>query len=40
MSLQFFKKNQPVLMTEIHKIVNGVAPPIMNSLFELESNEY
>ena len=27
-------------MTEIYKIVNGVAPPIMNSLFEFRSNEY
>ena len=29
-----------MLITEIHKIVNGVAPPIMNSLFEFRSNEY
>ena len=29
-----------VLMTEIYKIVNGVAPRIMNSLFEFRSNEY
>ena len=27
-------------MTEIYKIVNGVAPRIMNSLFEFRSNEY
>ena len=27
-------------MTEIYKIVNGVAPPIMNPLFEFRSNEY
>ena len=26
-------------MTEICKIVNGVAPPIVNSLFEFGSNE-
>ena len=25
---------------EIYKIVNGVAPPIMNYLFEFRSNEY
>ena len=29
-----------VLMTEIYEIVNGVTPPIMNSLFEFRSNEY
>ena len=27
-------------MTEIYKNVNGVAPPITNSLFEFRSNEY
>ena len=27
-------------MTEIYKIFNGVAPPIMNFLFEFRSNEY
>ena len=27
-------------MTEFYKIVNGVAPQIMNSLFEFQSNEY
>ena len=27
-------------MTEIYKIFNGVAPPIINSLFEFRSNEY
>ena len=27
-------------MTEIYKIVNGVAPRIMNSLFEFRSNKY
>ena len=27
-------------MTEIYKIVNGVAPPVMNSLFEFRSNDY
>ena len=34
------QKNLQVLMTEIYKIVNGVSPPIMNSLFEFRSNEY
>ena len=29
-----------VLMTETYKIVNDVAPPILNSLFEFRSNEY
>ena len=27
------QKNLQVLMTEVYKIVNGIAPPIMNSLF-------
>ena len=27
-------------MTEIYKIVNGVAPPIMSSLFGFRSNKY
>ena len=27
-------------MTEIYKIVNGIAPRIINSLFEFRSNEY
>ena len=34
------QRNLQVLMTEIYKIVNDVAPPIMNSLFEFRSNEY
>ena len=29
-----------VLMAETYKIVNDVAPPILNSLFEFRSNEY
>ena len=32
--LSIHQRNLQVLMTEIYKIVNGVAPPIMNSLFE------
>ena len=38
--LTIHQRNLQVLMTEIYKIVNGVAPPIMNSLFEFRSNEY
>ena len=38
--LTIHQRNLQVLMTEIFKIVNGVAPPIMNSLFEFRSNEY
>ena len=34
------QRNLQVLMTKIYKIVNGVAPPIMNSLFEFRSNKY
>ena len=26
-------------MTEVYKIVNGIAPPIMNSLFQFRSNK-
>ena len=32
--LTIHQRNLQVLMTEIYKIVNGVAPPIINSLFE------
>ena len=38
--LTIHQRNLQVLMTEIYKIVNGVAPPIMNSLFEFRSNKY
>ena len=38
--LTIHQRNLQVLMTEIYKIVNGVAPRIMNSLFEFRSNEY
>ena len=38
--LTIHQRNLLVLMTEIYKIVNGVAPPTMNSLFEFRSNEY
>ena len=30
--------NLQVLMTEVYKVVNGVAPPIMNSLLEFRCN--
>ena len=33
------QRNLQVLMMEIYKIVNAVAPPIMNSPFEYRSNE-
>ena len=33
------QRNMQVLMTEIYKIVDGVAPPIMNSLFDFRSDE-
>ena len=32
------QKNVQVLMTEVYKIVNGTAPPIMNSLFNFRAN--
>ena len=38
--LTIHQRNLQVLMTEVYNIVNGVAPPIMNSLFEFRSNEY
>ena len=34
------QRNLQVLMTEIYKIINGVATPIINSLFAFRSNEY
>ena len=38
--LTIHQRNLQVVMKEIYKIVNDVAPPIMNSLFEFRSNEY
>ena len=38
--LTIHQKNLQVLITEIYKIVNGVAPAIMNSLLEFRNNEY
>ena len=34
------QRNLQVLMTEIYKIVNGIAPLIMNSLFTFRLNQY
>ena len=34
------QRNLQVLMTEIYKIVNGIAPPIMNSLFTFRLNQH
>ena len=33
-------RNLQVSMTEIYKIVNGIAPPIMNSLFTFRLNQH
>ena len=38
--LTIHQRNLQVLVTEIYKIVNGVAPPIMTSLSEFQRNEY
>ena len=38
--LKIHQRNLQVLMSEIYKIVNGVAPPLINSLFEFRSNKY
>ena len=38
--LMIHERNLQILLKEIYKIVNGVAPPIMNSLFEFWSNKY
>ena len=37
--VKIHQSNLQVLMTDIYKIVNGVDPPFMNSLFEFRSNE-
>ena len=34
------QRNLPVLMTKIYKIVNGIAPPIMNFLFTFRLNQH
>ena len=38
--LTIHQRNLQVLMKEIYKIVNGVAPPITNSLFEFRRKKY
>ena len=38
--LTIHQRNLQVLMTEIYKIVNGVAPPIMSTFFGFRSNKY
>ena len=32
------QRNLQVLMTKVYKVVNGIAPPIMNSLFQFRCN--
>ena len=39
-SVSVHNKNIQVLATEIYKTVNGLAPTIMNSIFEIEDIEY
>ena len=34
------QRNLQVLMTEIYKIINHIAPPIMSSLFEIRENTH
>ena len=34
------KKNIKVFMTEIHKFLNGLSPPIMNDIFQKQENCY
>ena len=34
------QRNLQVLMTVIYRIVNGIAPPIMNSLFTFRLNQH
>ena len=34
------QRNLQVLMTEIYKIVNGIAPPVMSSLFTFRLNQH
>ena len=39
-SLTRHQKNFQVLMTEIYKIINHIAPPIMSFLNEIRKNTY
>ena len=34
-----YQRNLQVLMTEVYKVVNGIAPPIMNSLFQFVATQ-
>ena len=36
--ITIYQRNLQVLMAEVYKIVNGIAPPIMNSLFQFRCN--
>ena len=36
----YTRRNLQVLMTEIYKIINHIAPPIMSSLFEIRENTH
>ena len=35
-----YQKNLQVIMTEIYKVKNGIAPDIMNNIFELQNPSY
>ena len=39
-SVSVYHKNIQVLAREIYKTVNGLAPTIMNSIFEIKDIEY
>ena len=39
-SVSVYHKNIQVLVVEIYKTVNGLAPTIMNNIFEVEDIEY
>ena len=38
--ITIYQRNLQVLMTEIYKIINDIAPPIMSSLFEIHENTH
>ena len=39
-SITVHQKNLQVLVTEIYKVKNGIAPDIMNDIFELQNPSY
>ena len=39
-SVTVHQKNLQVLVTEIYKVKNGIAPDIMNDIFELQNPSY